>query len=185
MASLGQSLREAREERNISIEEIASATKIVHRYLEALENDRLDIMPGEFFIKGIIRTYARAIGLDAEEVLARYKAAGLIGEPERKRHIFQKAAPEPAPPLPPLPVLRPSRRAGADAPALGPPQPPNLRPRKLPGSSSSRSPSPSSPPPPASGSSLGSCGSSLFSSSSASSRSSGPLAGRSPPSPRP
>jgi cytoskeleton protein RodZ len=107
MASLGQSLREAREERNISIEEIASATKIGHRYLEALENDRLDIMPGEFFIRGIIRTYARAIGLDAEEVLSRYKTAGLIGEPERKRHIFQKTAPEPAPPLPPLPVLAP------------------------------------------------------------------------------
>jgi len=107
MASLGLTLREAREARNISIEEIASATKIVPRYLEALENDRLEIMPGEFFIKGIIRTYARAIGLDGEEVLSRYKAAGLIGEPGRKRHIFQKAAPEPAPPLPPLPASVP------------------------------------------------------------------------------
>jgi cytoskeleton protein RodZ len=116
MASLGQSLREAREERNISIEEIASATKISQRYLEALENDRLDVMPGEFFIKGIIRTYSRAIGLDGEEILSRYKTAGLIGEPERKRHIFQKAAPEPAPPPPPPPILAPP--AEPDPPPL-------------------------------------------------------------------
>ncbi len=87
MASLGQELREEREGRHISIEEIASATKIVSRYLKALESDHLDIMPGEFFIKGIIRAYSRAIGLDGEAVLAKYKAAGLIGEPERKRHL--------------------------------------------------------------------------------------------------
>jgi cytoskeleton protein RodZ len=107
MASLGQGLREAREARHISIEEIASSTKIVPRYLEALENDHLEIMPGGFFIKGIIRAYAKAIGLDGEEVLAKYKAAELLGEPERRRHIFQKAPAEPAPPLPPSFVTPP------------------------------------------------------------------------------
>jgi transcriptional regulator with XRE-family HTH domain len=107
MASLGQTLREEREERDISLEEIASSTKIVLRYLEALENDRLDIMPGGFFIKGIIRAYAQAIGLDPEEVLARYKAAGLLDEPGRKRDHFQRAVPEAAPPLPPLPSSPP------------------------------------------------------------------------------
>ena len=68
MASLGQTLKEEREARNISIEEIAAATKIVPRYLEALEADRLDIMPGGFFIRGIIRTYARFLGLDGDDV---------------------------------------------------------------------------------------------------------------------
>jgi cytoskeleton protein RodZ len=107
MASLGQGLREAREARHISIEEIASSTKIVPRYLEALENDHLEIMPGGFFIKGIIRAYAKAIGLDGEEVLAKYKAAGLLGEPGRKRHIFQKTPAEPAPAPPPSFVAPP------------------------------------------------------------------------------
>jgi transcriptional regulator with XRE-family HTH domain len=93
MASLGQELREEREARHISIAEIASATKIVTRYLEALEADHLKIMPGEFFIKGIIRNYARAIGLDGEIVLAKYKAAGLIGEPEPKRHLLSRSEP--------------------------------------------------------------------------------------------
>jgi cytoskeleton protein RodZ len=116
MASLGQGLREAREARHISIEEIASSTKIVPRYLEALENDHLEIMPGGFFIKGIIRAYAKAIGLDGEEVLAKYKAAELIGEPERRRHIFQKAPAEPAPPLPP-PFVTPPPAEPAPSPA--------------------------------------------------------------------
>lgn len=116
MTSLGQGLRESREARHISIEEIASSTKIVPRYLEALENDHLEIMPGGFFIKGIIRAYAKAIGLDGEEVLAKYKAAGLIGEPERKRHIFQKAPAEPAPALPPS-FVTPAAVEPAHAPA--------------------------------------------------------------------
>lgn len=121
MASLGQGLREAREARHISIEEIASSTKIVPRYLEALENDRLDIMPGGFFVKGIIRAYAKAIGLDGEEVLERYKDAGLVGGPERKRHLLTKPAAGPAPPLPPAFVTPPAPDpAPTPAPEAGP-----------------------------------------------------------------
>ncbi len=105
MTSLGLALKEEREARNISIEEIASATKIVLRYIEALENDRFDIMPGGFFIKGIIRTYARTIGLNEEEVLARYRAAGVFGEPERKRYPAPRS--EPAPPPCPVPEPEP------------------------------------------------------------------------------
>lgn len=85
MASLGSDLKKEREFRNISLEEMASSTKIVGRYLEALENDRLGDMPGGFFIKGIIRTYSRYIGLDEKEVLARYEEAGLLGDQGRSR----------------------------------------------------------------------------------------------------
>ncbi len=121
MASLGQELREEREARHISIEEIASATKIGTRYLEALESDRLDVMPGEFFIKGIIRAYSRAIGLDGEVVLAKYRAAGFIGEPERKRHILSRSEPvKPEPVLAggvsPKPGAEPSERPVPKAP---------------------------------------------------------------------
>jgi cytoskeleton protein RodZ len=105
MESLGQWLRERREARGISLEEIASATKIVPRYLEALENDRLDVMPGGFFVKGIIRTYAHAVGLDPEEALGRYRDAGLLSAgAEHSRNIVPKPAEvtltqiEPAPP---------------------------------------------------------------------------------------
>jgi cytoskeletal protein RodZ len=85
MTSLGQELKQQRESRNISIDEMASSTKIVGRYLEALEQDRFDTMPGGFFIKGIIRTYARYVGLDEAEVLAKYREAGLLEEPVKPR----------------------------------------------------------------------------------------------------
>jgi cytoskeletal protein RodZ len=85
MASLGAELKRERESRNISIEEMATATKIVGRYLTALEDDRLGDMPGGFFVKGIIRTYARYLGLDESSILARYEKAGLLEAPSRNR----------------------------------------------------------------------------------------------------
>ena len=135
MTSLGLALKEEREARNISIEEIASATKIVRRYIEALENDRFDVMPGGFFIKGIIRTYARAIGLDGEEVLARYRAAGVFGEPDRKRNPVPRSESAPAACPVPIPVeeipVQPSPSPSPDTtqiliPPIPPPEPPIL-----------------------------------------------------------
>ncbi|MBP7706151.1 MAG: helix-turn-helix domain-containing protein [Candidatus Aminicenantes bacterium] len=115
MAGIGPSLKEAREARHISLEEIASATKIVPRYLEALESDRFDLMPGGFFVKGIIRTYAKAVGLDPDEVLGRYRAAGLLGEPEPKKRFVLKP-PAPAPAQPEDTSARPAGPAAAEKP---------------------------------------------------------------------
>ncbi|MCU0244227.1 MAG: helix-turn-helix domain-containing protein [Acidobacteria bacterium] len=115
MAGIGPSLKEAREARDISLEEIASATKIVPRYLEALESDRLDLMPAGFFVKGIIRSYAKAVGLDPDEVLGRYRAAGLLGEPEAKKRFVLKV-PAPSPAAPEGPPARHAGPAAADAP---------------------------------------------------------------------
>jgi cytoskeleton protein RodZ len=96
MATLGQELKKERESRNISLDEMAASTKIVARYLQALEEDRFDIMPGGFFIKGIIRTYAGYVGLDTDAVLAKYQAAGLFDEPVRTRDYAPAAAPDAA-----------------------------------------------------------------------------------------
>ena len=131
MTSLGQALREQREARNISIEEIASATKIVSRYLEALEADRLDQMPGGFFIRGIIRTYAKSVGLDPEEVLNRYKAAGLLEAAAPERKIFPRLAPMAAPRPEPAAIVTPvvptePAPAIEPAPAAEPEAPPDL-----------------------------------------------------------
>jgi hypothetical protein len=84
MTSPGAELRKERESRNLSIEEMAASTKIVGRYLRALEDDRLGDMPGGFFIRGIIRSYATCLGLDPKKVLETYEEAGLLGEPGRK-----------------------------------------------------------------------------------------------------
>lgn len=93
MATLGQELKKERESRNISLDEMASATKIVGRYLADLEEDRLDTMPGGFFIKGIIRTYAKYLGLDEIEILQRYVEAGVLDEPARSRAPEERPVP--------------------------------------------------------------------------------------------
>ncbi len=76
--NLGAELRKEREERGMSLDELSSLTKISVRYLEAVENDKLERLPGQFFIKGIIRSYAKAVGLDPEVMLRKYRGAGLL-----------------------------------------------------------------------------------------------------------
>ena len=115
MASLGQALREEREARNISIEEIASSTKIVARYLEALEADHLDQMPGGFFVRGIIRSYAKAIGLDPETVLTRYKDAGLLEPSTAEKRVLPPLAAKPASKTEPAATTRPAAPAEPSA----------------------------------------------------------------------
>jgi transcriptional regulator with XRE-family HTH domain len=131
MADLGLYLKREREARNVSLEEIASATKIVPRYLEALEADRFDIMPGTFFIKGIIRTYARYLGLDEEEILSRYRAAGALSEsPTYKRPPGPAPAPPKAAPRPRITAVPPAS-AEPPEPRLFPAHPSPHRLRRL------------------------------------------------------
>ena len=70
--NFGSYLRNERELRGIPLEEIADNTKIHMRFLEALENNHYDKLPGEVFVKGYIRSYAKTIGTDVEEILAIY-----------------------------------------------------------------------------------------------------------------
>ncbi|MBS3819985.1 helix-turn-helix domain-containing protein [bacterium] len=72
MGSVGDDLKRERELRGISLKEIADSTKINMRFLKALEKDQMDILPGKFFTKGIIRSYAKFIGLDEHSVLNKY-----------------------------------------------------------------------------------------------------------------
>jgi cytoskeletal protein RodZ len=72
MANFGETLKREREQRDIPLRDIANATKINLRYLEALEQNRFDILPGGVFNKGFIRAYARFIGADGEALVQRY-----------------------------------------------------------------------------------------------------------------
>jgi len=73
MSELGEVLKKARLERNLSLDEIQEQTKIRKRYLEALEEGDFDVLPGKFYVRAFIKNYAEAIGLDAEEVLKYYE----------------------------------------------------------------------------------------------------------------
>ncbi len=71
----GPWLRRQREMREITLREISDATKISLRYLQALEDERFDLLPAMVFAKGFLRQYARYVGLDQDEVVNRFLIA--------------------------------------------------------------------------------------------------------------
>ena len=75
MSSFGETLKQERELRGISLREIADATNISRRFLEAIENDRLQILPGGVFRRAFIRQYASYLGLDADRVVEDFRQA--------------------------------------------------------------------------------------------------------------
>jgi cytoskeleton protein RodZ len=75
LATFGEDLRREREIRGISLKEIADATKISRRFLDAIErNDHLTL-PAPVFTRGFVREYARYVGLSTEEIVDRYNHA--------------------------------------------------------------------------------------------------------------
>ena len=75
MASLSEQLRRERELRGISLKQISDDTNIGVRFLEALEEDRLELIPGEFYRRSYLRAYARYLGLDEERAVNAYAFA--------------------------------------------------------------------------------------------------------------
>jgi len=68
----GDHLKREREMRGVTIGEIAAATRISERFLEALENERWEQLPGGAFNRGFVRSVARFLGLDEESMVAEY-----------------------------------------------------------------------------------------------------------------
>jgi cytoskeletal protein RodZ len=93
MSSFGEKLKRERELRGISLREIADGTKISARFLQALEEDRIDALPGGLFPRAFARQYALFLGLDAERIVADFAEAHGEIVPERK-------------PVAPLPLTR-------------------------------------------------------------------------------
>ena len=88
MFEIGSSLREARVRQGLEFPEIETGTKIRGKYLHALEEEHFDVLPGEAYIKGFLRTYAEYLGLDGQlyvdEFNSRYVAPEEI-QPIRAR----------------------------------------------------------------------------------------------------
>jgi cytoskeleton protein RodZ len=74
-AGFGEHLRREREMRGVSLEEIAKTTRISTRFLDALEKEAWDRLPGGVFNRGFVRTVARFLGLEEESLLAEYALA--------------------------------------------------------------------------------------------------------------
>ena len=76
--TFGERLKRERELREVSLNEIAAATRIAPKFLEALENEQWNKLPGGVFGHGFVRSIARYLGLNEEDLLSEYDMA--LGE---------------------------------------------------------------------------------------------------------
>ncbi len=137
MSEVSRTLREAREARNLTIAEVAKATRIKARYLEAMEDGRWDEMPGPVQARGFLKNYAIFLGLDGGALASlrehevsnpppvpQPQAVAWIGPPPSEPR--QDAAPSLEPGAPLAQKLEPV------APSLPTPQPPSPLPPPAP-----------------------------------------------------
>ena len=73
---VGRELRQEREARGITLEDVARGTRFSVRHLQSLEADLYDELPGGVLRKGIVRSYCRHMGLDEEQWLERFAEHG-------------------------------------------------------------------------------------------------------------
>jgi len=89
--TLGEKLRQAREERGISISEVAEQTRISPHYLELIEVDDYRTLPGGIFNKGFVKSYAKYVGIDEIEALQDYSkiVSTQSGEPNDEPKTYR------------------------------------------------------------------------------------------------
>ncbi len=73
MGSIGETLRSAREAKGINLQQAEEDTKIRKKYLQALEEEDYERLPGRVYAKGFLRNYAKYLGLNQEEILMEFK----------------------------------------------------------------------------------------------------------------
>ncbi len=73
MAQIGELLARIRNKKNLSLRDVEQATKIRVKYLQALEAEDYDQIPGQVYVIGFLRTYCRFLGLDADIIVNEYK----------------------------------------------------------------------------------------------------------------
>lgn len=128
MSGIGEQLRKAREAKGLSISDIEKATKIQSRYLEAIENNDFDKLPGDFYVRAFIRQYAQIVGLNGKELLSQYQGevanevTSEVSQPEespaQEVHEEEPAPVEPAETKPArISASRPVKREVVEEPA--------------------------------------------------------------------
>ena len=70
--NVGKRLREAREKKGLTLDDLQQATKIQKRYLIAIEDEKFDELPGDFYVRAFVKQYADTVGLDGNTLLKDY-----------------------------------------------------------------------------------------------------------------
>src|ERR1017187_939953 len=100
MIAIGETLRRERLRRNLDLQQISNELKLSTRFLEAIENEQFDRLPGGVFTKSFVRQYARLLGLDEDEMAV--EIARLVDPPADALPIETKPLPSVSGfPLPP------------------------------------------------------------------------------------
>jgi cytoskeleton protein RodZ len=92
MTNFGASLKQARESKGLSLDQIAIETRISTRFLSAIENEEFHLLPGGIFNRGFVRALAEKVGLDADQAVADYERLAEVRQPE----MALEAEPAPA-----------------------------------------------------------------------------------------
>ncbi len=100
MSDLGRQLRDARLARGLSLDDVQEMTKIRKRYLEAIEAGDFKVLPGSFYVRAFIKTYAEAVGISPDELLQEHQ--DVVPEPETAEPVME-------------PVVQPRRTARRNA----------------------------------------------------------------------
>ena len=81
MIDVSAALREARERAGLTLEQLSARTRIKLAFLRAIEAGRFDELPGDFFTRAFLRTYAREIHIDPDEIVHAFDASRQSAEP--------------------------------------------------------------------------------------------------------
>ena len=84
MFEIGTTLREARVRRNLTLQQVEEDIKIRVKYVQAMENEDWDVMPGVTYVKGFLRTYATYLGLDPDVIIGEFRSRGMV--PSQEHH---------------------------------------------------------------------------------------------------
>ncbi len=86
MESVGEFFRQVRETKGLTVDEVASKTRIRSDFVKALEDGNFAKLPDQVFARGFVRSYARSLGLDEEDAIHRFvQSAGAFYEKQDER----------------------------------------------------------------------------------------------------
>jgi|SRR5579862_3054766 len=125
MGHFGDKFREAREKKDLTLDQVSNVTKISSRMLKAIEEEHFDQLPGGVFNKGFIRAYAKHLGLNDEEAVNDYLTC--LREAQVDAHEVWE--PQALPSTPPVAPKKTQPEASKVAPKPPDPKPPAPKPQ--------------------------------------------------------
>jgi len=117
MFEIGGSLREARLKRGLTPADVQKAIRIRDRYLQALEEERWELLPGDAYVKGFLRTYADYLGLEGSLYVEEYNSR--FARPDEQPHLVPERFARTRTPFGGVGFLRPLLAVGAIVAIVG------------------------------------------------------------------